>query len=224
MPQHFHRSMNTISKMMIFGGVFIIGLGAWLALEVNRSANVTNVGIARAQPIQFSHQHHVAGLGIECRYCHTSVENSSFANVPPTSTCMNCHQQIWFGSQMLEPVRASWKSGKPIEWTRVHNLGDYVFFNHGVHVQKGIGCVSCHGRVDKMQLVYKSEPMTMEWCLSCHRAPEKHIRPKDKVFDMEWRPENQKKPETQAEIGARLVKEYNIEPARNLSSCSTCHH
>jgi hypothetical protein len=216
--------MNTISKMMIFGGVFIIGLGAWLALEVNRSANVTNVGIARAQPIQFSHQHHVAGLGIECRYCHTSVENSSFANVPPTSTCMNCHQQIWFGSQMLEPVRASWKSGKPIEWTRVHNLGDYVFFNHGVHVQKGIGCVSCHGRVDKMQLVYKSEPMTMEWCLSCHRAPEKHIRPKDKVFDMEWRPENQKKPETQAEIGARLVKEYNIEPARNLSSCSTCHH
>jgi hypothetical protein len=216
--------MNTISKMMIFGGVFIIGLGAWLALEVNRSANVTNVGIARAQPIQFSHQHHVAGLGIECRYCHTSVENSSFANVPPTSTCMNCHQQIWFGSQMLEPVRASWKSGKPIEWTRVHNLGDYVFFNHGVHVQKGIGCVSCHGRVDKMQLVYKSEPMTMEWCLSCHRAPEKHIRPKDKVFDMEWRPEDQKKPETQAEIGARLVKEYNIEPARNLSSCSTCHH
>jgi hypothetical protein len=216
--------MNTISKMMIFGGVFIIGLGAWLALEVNRSANVTNVGIARAQPIQFSHQHHVAGLGIECRYCHTSVENSSFANVPPTSTCMNCHQQIWFGSQMLEPVRASWKSGKPIEWTRVHNLGDYVFFNHGVHVQKGIGCVSCHGRVDKMQLVYKAEPMTMEWCLSCHRAPEKHIRPKDKVFDMEWRPENQKKPESQAEIGARLVKEYNIEPARNLSSCSTCHH
>jgi hypothetical protein len=216
--------MNTISKMMIFGGVFIIGLGAWLALEVNRSANVTNVGIARAQPIQFSHQHHVAGLGIECRYCHTSVENSSFANVPPTSTCMNCHQQIWFGSQMLEPVRASWKSGKPIEWTRVHNLGDYVFFNHGVHVQKGIGCVSCHGRVDKMQLVYKAEPMTMEWCLSCHRAPEKHIRPKDKVFDMEWRPEDQKKPESQAEIGARLVKEYNIEPARNLSSCSTCHH
>lgn len=218
MPQHFHRSMNTISKMMIFGGVFIIGFGAWLALEINRSANVTDVEIAKAQPVQFSHQHHVAGLGIECRYCHTSVENSHFANVPPVSTCMNCHQQIWFGAQMLEPVRTAWKTGRALEWQRVHNLGDYVFFNHGVHVQKGIGCVSCHGRVDKMQLISKAEPLTMEWCLNCHRNPEQFLRPKDKVFDMEWKADNQ------LELGRKLKAEYKIEPARNLTSCSTCHH
>ncbi len=222
MAQHFHRSMNTIAKVSIFGAVFIIGFSAWLLLEVNRSSNVTNVGIALPQPVQFSHQHHVAGLGIECRYCHTSVEHSAFANIPPISTCMNCHQQIWFGAPMLEPVRASWKSGQALEWNRVHNLGDYVYFNHGVHVQKGIGCVSCHGRVDQMQLIYKDQPHTMEWCLSCHRNPAQHIRPRDQVFNMTWKPEDIG--ETQAALGARLVKEYNIEPARKLTSCSTCHH
>ena len=144
----------------------------------------------------FSHEHHVRGLGIDCRYCHTSVEKSSFAGIPPTETCMTCHSQIWTDSPMLEPVRTSLRTNTPIRWNRVHDLPDYVYFNHGIHVQKGVGCVSCHGRVDQMPLTWKAEPMTMEWCLSCHRNPEKHLRPREEVFNMDWVP-----PEDQVDAG-----------------------
>src|SRR5688572_28489915 len=191
MAQIFHRSANTLSRVTLFGAVFIAGFALWVIGGIVRYPYFTNQGVQRVQPVPFSHQHHVGGLGIDCRYCHTSVETSSFAGIPPTSTCMNCHSQIWTNAEMLEPVRASFASGTPIRWSRVHRLPDFVHFNHSIHVAKGIGCSSCHGRVDKMNLMSQESPLTMSWCLSCHREPEKYIRPKDQVFNMEWRPVNQ---------------------------------
>ncbi|HEX8153417.1 MAG TPA: cytochrome c3 family protein, partial [Thermoanaerobaculia bacterium] len=181
-----------------------------------RSPYFTNQGIAREQVVPFSHQHHVAGLGIDCRYCHTTVEKTAFAGIPPTSTCMNCHSQIWTNAEMLEPIRASFASGKSIRWSRVHRLPDFVHFKHDIHVNKGIGCASCHGRIDTMNLVYQASPLTMEWCLSCHRAPEKHIRPREEVFNMNYVPA---KP--QSVLGPELVEKYNVQ---KLTSCSTCHY
>ena len=156
MPQIFHRSFNTISKVSIFGAVFILaGAGLGLLAVFYRSSYVTDVDIAYVQPVPFSHQHHVGELGIDCRYCHTSVENSSFAGIPPTKTCMNCHSQIWVGSDMLEPVRESYRTGKSLPWQRVHNLPGFVYFDHSIHVNKGVGCSTCHGRVDQMPLTYQ---------------------------------------------------------------------
>src|SRR6266436_1905644 len=166
MPQIFHPSMNTISRLTIFGAVFILSALGWLLLTIVRSPYATNVGVVKEQPIPFSHKHHVSEAGIDCRYCHTSVESSSFAGIPPTQTCMNCHSQIWTNAAMLEPVRASYSSGKPIVWSRVHRLPDFVHFNHGIHVAKGVGCASCHGRIDKMPLTFQASPLTMEWCLN----------------------------------------------------------
>ena len=140
----------------------------------------------KPQPVPFSHQHHVTGLGIDCRYCHTSVETSSFAGIPPTKTCMNCHSQIWTNAQLLEPVRASYKSGESLQWTRVNQLPDFVYFNHSIHVNKGVGCNTCHGPVDQMPLMYQQESLQMEWCLGCHRAPENNLRPRDQVFNMRY--------------------------------------
>src|SRR5512132_2132887 len=191
MPQTFHRSTNTLSRVSIFGAVFAVAAGLFVLDAVNRSGYVNQAGVAREQPVPFSHQHHVAGLGIDCRYCHTSVETSSFAGIPPTQTCMNCHAQIWTNAQMLEPVRASFATGTPIVWSRVHRLPDFVHFNHSIHVAKGIGCSSCHGRIDKMGLTYQASPLTMAWCLECHRNPEKFVRPRSEVFNMNWTPANQ---------------------------------
>lgn len=217
MAQIFHPSSNTISRVSIFGGVFILAGVVWLWVTFLRSAYVTQVGVAREQPIPFSHEHHVSGLGIDCRYCHTSVEESSFAGLPPTETCMTCHSQIWADSPVLEPIRASFRTDRSIEWVRVHNLPDFVYFNHSIHVNKGIGCESCHGRVDQMPLVWKTESLQMEWCLECHRAPEKFIRPREEVFTMGWQP-----PEDQLILGRRLVAEYHIN-VKQLTNCSVCH-
>jgi len=215
MAQIFHRSTNTLSRVTIFGAVFAVGFVLWLIGEIVRSPYMTNQGIEREQPVPFSHQHHVAGLGIDCRYCHTSVETSDFAGIPPTQTCMNCHSQIWTNAEMLAPVRNSFASNKPIVWSRVHRLPDFVHFNHSIHINKGIGCASCHGRIDKMALTYQASPMTMAWCLSCHRAPEKFVRPRDQVFNMAYVAKNQDV------LGLQLVKEYNI---KSKISCSTCHY
>jgi hypothetical protein len=215
MPQIFHRSTNAISRVSIFGAVFIVaGLLALIA-EVNRSPWVTDAHVAREQPIQFSHERHVAGNGIDCRYCHTSVEDSSFAGIPPTKTCMNCHAEIFSNSPFLAPVRNSFTSGKPIEWTRVHDLPDFVYFNHSIHVSKGVGCTTCHGQVDRMPLMRQEASLQMEWCLDCHRNPEQYVRPREAVFSVDYQP-----PANQYELGARLVAEYRIQ---KLTSCSTCH-
>jgi len=215
MPQIFHRSTNTIAKVSIFGAVFFIAGLFGLFDEVNRSPWVTQAHVARDQPIQFSHERHVAGNGIDCRYCHTSVEDSSFAGIPPTKTCMNCHSQIFANSPFLEPVRSSFRTGTSILWTRVDDLPDFVYFNHSIHLHKGIGCTTCHGPVDRMPLMRQEASLQMEWCLDCHRNPEQYVRPRDAVFRADY-----VKPPDQTELGRRLVAEYQIQ---KLTSCSTCH-
>jgi hypothetical protein len=221
MPQIFHHSTNTLAKLSIFGAIFILLAAMWVLAEINRSSYNTGQYIEREQPVQFSHKHHVGDDGIDCRYCHTSVETSNSAGMPATQTCMNCHSQIWADSPYLEPIRESYKSGKPIEWTRVHDLPDYVYFNHSIHVAKGVGCSSCHGQVDEMPLVYQASSLQMEWCLACHREPEKFIRPKEEVFNMKWRVENKTKEEMAQ--GLDLKGQYHVLDARTLTSCSTCH-
>lgn len=215
MAQIFHRSTNTFAKVSIFGAVFFIAAIGWLIFELERSSYFTEVGVAREQPVPFSHKHHVAGLGLDCRYCHTSVENSSFAGIPPTKTCMNCHGQIWSDSPALEPVRASLRNDQSIEWIRVNDLADFVYFNHSIHVAKGVGCQTCHGQVDQMPLTWREKTLHMEWCLECHREPEKFVRPKAEVFNMNYKP-----PADQLRLGGELVEKYKI---RKLESCSACH-
>ncbi|RPH72495.1 cytochrome C, partial [bacterium] len=198
MPQIFHPSTNTFSKVSIFGAVFFLAGLAWAAALFSRSSYVTRVNMPVEQPVQFSHEHHVAGLGIDCRYCHTTVEESQFADIPPLHTCMTCHSQIWVDSPALEPVRESYRTGEPLAWNRVHDVPDFVYFNHEIHVAKGVGCETCHGPVDEMPLTWKSETLYMEWCLDCHRAPERYIRPVENVFDIGWTP-----PEDQLTLGRR---------------------
>src|SRR6059036_3100144 len=217
MAQIFHRSVNTLSKVSIFGAVFIVAALAIIIGQIIRSPYVTEARVVRVQPVPFSHEHHVGGLAIDCRYCHTSVENSSFAGIPPTKICMNCHSQIWNTSAMLEPVRNSFRTDESIRWIRVHDLPDYVYFNHSIHVAKGIGCVSCHGRVDRMPLMRQAASPQMEWCLDCHRHPERAVRPRAEVFHSSWTHGHGSPP------GDVLVGEYRIRSARDLTSCSTCH-
>jgi hypothetical protein len=218
MPQIFHRSFNTLSRVSIFGAVFILaGLG-WILNVLGRSSYVTQAHVARVQPVPFSHQHHAGQLGIDCRYCHESVESSPFAGMPATKTCMNCHQEIWFGSETLEPVRASYRHGEPMSWQRVHNLPQFVYFDHSIHVRKGVGCVECHGRVDQMPLLYQSETLLMEWCLDCHRNPAPRLRPRAAVFRMDWQP-----PGNEPDLGQRLMREHQVKDAGSLTSCSVCH-
>jgi len=215
MAQIFHHSTNTLSRLSIFGAVFVAGATLWAVLEVNRSPIVTLQNVARNQPVPVSHQHHVGGMGIDCRYCHTSVEVSASAGMPPTKTCMNCHSQIWSQSPMLEPVRESFRTDRSIEWTRVHDLPDFSYFSHASHVNRGVGCTTCHGRVDRMPLMAQAATLQMEWCLDCHRDPAKYVRPQAEVFNVSWEP-----PADQLSQGGRLVKEYGI---RTSTSCSTCH-
>jgi hypothetical protein len=218
MAQIFHYSSNTFARMTIIGAVFAIAFVGWAGYQLDISHWSTRQLVPREQPIPFSHAHHVGGEGFDCRYCHTSVENSSFAGIPATQICMNCHSQIWRTSPTLEPVRASYRTGESISWTRVHDLPDYVYFNHSIHVAKGVGCESCHGRVDKMPLTWQENSLHMEWCLNCHRHPEQYVRPKEFVTTMGYVPAGD-----QEEIGRRLVQEYHIQDARLLTSCSTCH-
>ncbi len=218
MAQIFHPSTNTLSRLSIFGGLIVLTTLVFAVAAFNQSSYVTEVGVARVQPVPFSHKHHVGDDGIDCRYCHTSVEESAFAGIPPTKTCMNCHSQIWADSPILEPVRESFRTGKSLEWTRVHNLPGFVYFNHSIHVNKGVGCSTCHGRVDQMPLMWRVNSLYMDWCLECHRAPERFVRPRQFVFSMDYTP-----PPDQIALGRRLVKEYRIQSPRVLTSCSTCH-
>jgi len=215
MPQIFHRSTNAIARITILGAVFILAIVTWLLMVVFRSDYLTDVRVVREQPVPFSHKHHVADVGLDCRYCHTSVETSPFAGLPPTETCMTCHSQIWADSPMLEPVRASFRNNTPLRWTRVHDLPDFVYFDHSIHLKKGIGCSSCHGAVNEMPLMWRENTLLMEWCLACHREPERYVRPRDAVFRMDWTP-----PANQHEVGRQLVAQYKI---RKLTDCYTCH-
>jgi hypothetical protein len=215
MPQIFHPSMNTISRATIYGAVFIIAAAAWIALSIARSPYFSGVGVIKAQPVPFSHEHHVAEAGIDCRYCHTSVESSSFAGLPPTQTCMNCHSQLWADSLMLEPVRASFREDKPLEWNRVHDVPDFVYFDHSIHVNKGVACTSCHGEVADMPLTWKTHTLYMEWCLECHRNPHQKIGSPSAVFASAL------VPSTLTTSPAPVVT--NLSSPALLTNCSICH-
>ena len=227
MPQIFHRSFNTISKVSIFGSLFFLAFLIWVFVVYTRSSYGTDAGVVRVQPVPFSHQHHVGVLGIDCRYCHTSVEHSSNAGLPPTKTCMNCHSQIWVGSAMLAPVRESYSTNQSIRWQRVYNIPGFVYFDHSIHVNKGVGCASCHGRIDEMPFTYQVPSLLMEWCLECHRNPEKNLRPREQVFNMKWQPADERdehgEPYDQLNLGLKLVKQYHVKDSRSLTSCSVCH-
>jgi hypothetical protein len=218
MPQIFRPGANTLLRIALIA-VFVVVpfLAVGLGMALIRSNYATGVGMPPAQPVPFSHKHHVGGLGLDCRYCHTGVETSPVAGVPPTETCMTCHSQLWTNAQMLAPVRESLAKQTPLRWQKVHNLPGYVYFDHSIHVAKGVGCTTCHGQVDQMPLIHQTAPLTMQWCLSCHREPERHLRPADKIFATDWKP-----PADQLEQGRRLVDTYHIDKG-HLTDCSVCH-
>ena len=188
----------------------VVGLGA--------SPRTTDVGYQPAQPVPYSHAVHVGQLGVDCRYCHNTVEKTAFASLPPTQTCMNCHTAIKPDSPRLLAVRESYATGKPIEWIKIHDLPDYAYFNHSAHVNKGVGCVECHDRIDRMEVVYQAQPLSMGWCLDCHRSPERRLRPAEFITKMDWVPT-----EDPVQLGERLKRENNIRSSAELTSCSTCH-
>ena len=215
MAQLFPSSSNALAKASVVVVAVLVAAVAYAVYAVDRSGYTTGEDAILTQPVPFSHDHHVGAIGIDCRYCHASVESAGFAGMPPTATCMNCHTQIWSESPMLAPVRESYRTGKPIEWTRVHNLADFVYFDHSIHVAKGMGCVTCHGRVDKMPLMWQDASLRMEWCLNCHRNPEKYVRPRSEVFNLTWQP-----PADADSLRRALIQEYKI---KSLTHCSTCH-
>jgi hypothetical protein len=231
MAQIFHRSTNFISRVSLFGAILLGGLGLVGVLALARSPYLTNQRVVRSQPIQFSHKHHVGDDGIDCRYCHTGVETSAFAGIPPTKTCMNCHSVLFNNAGYLEPVRESFRTDQSIEWVKVHRLADYVYFNHSIHVNKGVGCNDCHGPVDQMPLMYQQASLQMEWCLNCHRAPEKFLRPREQVFNMRYQQPTASSPvridgtnyTDQDSLGSALVKKYQLRTVQDITSCNTCH-
>src|SRR5262245_12083662 len=196
MSQLFRPSINIIANITLLAIIVLLVGSAVLLYFWVESPYMTEVGVPKAQPVPFSHKQHVGGLGLDCRYCHASVEDTDYAGIPSTGTCMGCHTLVAPEASTLAPVRASFDNNQPLEWNRVHDLADFVYFNHSIHVQKGIGCETCHGRVDQMPVVSKAETLHMAWCLECHRAPERFIRPREAVFSMGWQP-----PADQATLG-----------------------
>lgn len=214
MAQLFHPFTNGLARGTIFGGVVILGAIGAAVYAYSTSDYVTQSHVVRAQPVDFSHEHHVAGLGLDCRYCHNSVETQAFAGMPASEVCMNCHSRIWSDSPKLEPVRKSFRENTPLAWTRVTDLPDYVHFNHSIHVQKGMACRECHGQVDKMPLMWREHTLQMRWCLDCHRAPESHVGPRSEVFVSYT-------PALDTEERSQLASEYQL---RNVTNCSACHY
>ncbi len=214
----FHPLTNTIAKAGVFVAVLLIGGVVWVAAEIERSPWVSDAGVHRNQPIPFSHEHHVRGLGIDCRYCHNSVTESASAGMPSTQVCMTCHSKIWTNAAVLEPLRQSWETGTPIAWQRVHNLPDYVYFNHAAHITKGVGCTTCHGQVDRMPLMLQAAALNMEWCLTCHREPARFLREREDIFQPDYQ-----LPPNQMELGSQLAKRYDLLPPQLMQNCSLCH-
>ena len=217
MAQLFHPSSKVISRASIVLAVLILAVLSYVSAEMYLSPYFTYVNVPREQTVPFSHEHHVSGLGINCRYCHTSVEESNTAGIPPTHTCMTCHSQVWNTSPMLAPVRQSYQSNHPLQWVKVNDLPDFAYFNHSIHVNKGIGCQTCHGDVQLMPLTWRANTLYMGWCLDCHRQPEKYIRPREEVFNMNYR-----QPDNQLALGEKLIKEYHVNK-KQLADCSVCH-
>ena len=209
-PPWLDRAVKVGGALAAVGLVYLVAVGAYAV-----SPKTIDVGYAPEQPVAYSHAVHVGQLGMDCRYCHNTVEETAHASIPPTQTCKNCHTMVLAESEKMFRVRESFNTGTPIPWIRVHDLPDYVYFDHSAHVARGVGCTSCHGRVDRMEVITQVEPLSMGWCLDCHRNPEAHIRPKDQVTVMDWVPEEE--PET---LGERLAQEYGIDPS---TDCSTCH-
>jgi hypothetical protein len=204
--------------------VFRLGLGMAAAGVVGapimmmlwvRTPYVTGQGDPVDQPVAFDHRHHVRDDGIDCLYCHYEAERGKYAGVPPTAVCMNCHSQIWQESSRLAPVRASWFDNRPILWKRVHQLPQFVYFDHSAHVSHGVGCAECHGRVDLMGQVHAVEPLTMQWCLDCHTDPAPQLRPNSEITNMEWSPDRPRR-----EIGEAIVRDLQVDPP---VSCTGCH-
>jgi len=214
--QVFTPAQTLLVKLVVLGVVCLLAVG----LLVYR-LNIRNDAPALApvtQPIPFSHQHHVRDDGIDCRYCHTSVESAAFAGIPPLHTCMTCHSQLYTQQPMFDPLVRAYRTGAPLAWKRVHDLPDFVYFDHSIHVAKGVGCVECHGEVDQMPLMYRVASLDMQWCLACHRDPAPHLRPRDKVFDLHWRA-----PADRRALGAKLMAAYKVRPPLELTQCSVCH-
>ncbi len=218
MAQLFHRGANNIAKASLVVVIVLAGVVFYAYTQIARSSYLTGRYVEKQQPVQFSHKHHVGDDGIDCRYCHTSVETAASAGIPPTQTCMNCHNQLYADQEYLEPIRASYRDNKPIAWERVHDLPGYAYFNHSIHVAKGVGCSTCHGQIDNMPAVYQENTLQMEWCLSCHRNPEEKIRPKSEIYNMQWEDSN-----LTAEERTKLKADYRIRSQLLLTSCSTCH-
>lgn len=219
MAQLFGPSSNIYSKLTLLLLLLAAAGGVTLVMAFERSPYKTNENVVYTQPIKFSHDHHTAGLGIDCRYCHYTVETAASANIPPTELCMNCHSQVWADSPMLEPVRSSYRDNEPIQWNRVHDLPDYVYFDHSIHVAKGVACFTCHGKVNEMPLLERGASLQMKWCLDCHMAPEKNLRPPSEVTNFEWSPPEDAGDEYYAELAA----EAHVAGQERLWSCSTCH-
>jgi hypothetical protein len=218
MTQIFSATADTWVRLFIVGSLAIAVGSIAGAVGFARSDYYTGARIHPSpQPVPFSHRHHVGGLGIDCRYCHSSVAESPRAGLPPTYTCMSCHSQIWTGAPMLAPVRQSLAEDRALTWERVARLPEYVYFRHDVHIAKGVGCVSCHGRIDHMALTYQAKALTMEFCLDCHRDPAPHLRPLEHITDMEW-----KAPQDQRALGNQLVSKYGIRLGE-ITHCYVCH-
>lgn len=216
MAQLFRPRATTIARFL--GPALLVGMIGAIALiaEYHKPAYQTDAETAPEQPVPFSHDHHVGGFGLDCQYCHGSAEKSSFAGIPPTHTCMTCHSQVWTNAEMLAPVRESYENDEPLEWTRVYDLPEFVQFDHQSHVTSGVGCETCHGRVDRMPLTRQVRPLTMEWCLDCHSDPAAQLRPRDEVYTMGW---DEQHPGRRPD----LIDEYGIETER-LTNCSICHY
>ena len=218
MAQIFSRRANVHSKVIIVAVVALVCGAGWTTYAVFWSPYTTYVGIPLEQPVPFSHKHHVGDDGIDCRYCHNSVEKSSFAGIPSTQVCMTCHSQLWTDAPALEPVRQSLTTNKPLQWNRVNDLPDFVYFNHSIHVANGVGCSTCHGQLDQMPLTWRTQTLYMKWCLECHRAPQNFVRPAAEIYNLHWQP-----PPDQEAQGARLVRQYGIDTTGRLTNCSVCH-
>lgn len=214
----FSPKWNTIATLSVFAVALAIVIFFVVLYTIYRASYITDAGLIKPQPLPFSHAHHAAGAGLDCRYCHTMVESAAFAGMPTTKTCMTCHSQLWWDSPALAPVRNSFEANRPLFWSRIQRVPDFVYFDHSIHIAKGVGCSTCHGRIDHMPMTYRYRALYMSECLDCHRQPEKYLRPKERIFDMAWVP-----PANQLEIGQQLSKNYHLRPAWSLTNCSTCH-